>query len=1427
MATQSILWTPLPNGFDRDGNLRLSILASPRLDAETSPEVLASFGDFVDWPTTLTKSLITVIYDNDKISIAGNDTTGENRIDDAYGLPDSNIWKRMLPESTFVKSFAFEDRATNHVLSYSTTGIAAITQNLYTRLAAAAGEDLPEVKTLLNDPDWRSLINSVKKIDRRYIENKDSLPRNIQQQFDEFREDKFSRLATKERHLATFQLFHTPPGVPEVQKYENVTVDDPRSRAKWQTFKRQELPDRSQLAKRYDFHQIIAAMNQYPTLLRRMGLVVDLLIKADAFKHFSDKLLGVVVDLPAVGSGAPAVTRKALGSPVVHCRCSPDKFDAVPRPNPLVNDYQVRDGLLKLDEKRFRLLQMDVDGAGLKTMNTVRSLRRIEDYNNQKDPTTKHERVIGTPALRNAGLMLVQMGRGRGLKKSFERAQQVNAKVESNQAPKLYAEDLVRGFRIDIWDDRSKRWQSLCERSAHYDISGLPPVEVDREEGIVRLAATQSADKASNPDIVWLHEALMSWTGWSLCAPMPGRTVDPQDQVADAVTEVPDGVPLKTEFRVLPGSLPRLRLGRRYRVRARSVDLAANSLPPGEKDLGNQLPQNKAETYLRYEPVKPPALALVKPAPATIEAPAEGESMDRLAIRSFNDTPDKNTIDTQAVTRRFAVPDSASVKDAELHGMLDTAGKVDASFYAMLGSKDNSLAEEKVVSPVPAVISGQNPSPPSETAYAVLEDGGRLPYLPDPLCVELAARIFDLPGHDDKVIIRIPVYGNDKKWPHALPFKIVIFEETGLAPKFDEVHRELRVPLPKAARAKLRLSVKLSKEALLLLGIWQWLNPSQQADMEARALTGQHWMLTPWRTIELVHAVQKPLITPGMQVWMDRGLYQTHAKPSIEAKVSLKSTQQVDLMAEWNEPVAKPESAPDNRHRNDHAFSVKITDPQGYAGRPDHRILEPDLIQIGGKDNDQVVRKVHEFEDTRYRRMLYWLEATTRFREYMPPDILTETVNGNVKFSDKQIKVIGEQVETWVKNSAPPPVPEVLYVVPTFHWVRSETQVKQHSWRRGGGLRVYLDRPWYASGYGEMLAVVLPSANLGDQDPNTRPVSQPLKAFVSQWGNDPVWLSPFVQGAAPKPQDFPIARTAPDFSGGWLPDFAPAEEARQPDLPFLTTSLVHPQMASNAGASHRVDIAPHDVKFDSDRELWYCDIEIKPQRSYYPFIRMALARYQPVSVTGAHLSNIVLADFMTLSPDRWLTVNTGNDPLVRTLSVYGNTYTSSSGHTESKYAAQTVVTGPGSAVIQKAPPISPKTIVEVWIERFDPALGEDFGWHKEADAVVTKAGSRRRRRVSDAARRRVVVERARAKKLETARDFEKMLSSNLVGKVRITPTLWNGSIKLPEAPSEDTRFRLVIAEYEEYLTDDAAPYNPTPTTKDRRLVFVEHVELTG
>jgi hypothetical protein len=69
-----------------------------------------------------------------------------------------------------------------------------------------------------------------------------------------------------------------------------------------------------------------------------------------------------------------------------------------------------------------------------------------------------------------------------------------------------------------------------------------------------------------------------------------------------------------------------------------------------------------------------------------------------------------------------------------------------------------------------------------------------------------------------------------------------------------------------------------------------------------------------------------------------------------------------------------------------------------------------------------------------------------------------------------------------------------------------------------------------------------------------------------------------------------------------------------------------------------VAVAAHPVSYDPDRELWYSDIELSPDPAYFPFVRLALARFQPESVSNAHLSPVVLSDFIQLTADRTATV---------------------------------------------------------------------------------------------------------------------------------------------------------------------------------------------
>jgi hypothetical protein len=89
-----------------------------------------------------------------------------------------------------------------------------------------------------------------------------------------------------------------------------------------------------------------------------------------------------------------------------------------------------------------------------------------------------------------------------------------------------------------------------------------------------------------------------------------------------------------------------------------------------------------------------------------------------------------------------------------------------------------------------------------------------------------------------------------------------------------------------------------------------------------------------------------------------------------------------------------------------------------------------------------------------------------------------------------------------------------------------------------------------------------------------------------------------------------------------------------------------------------LSVAGHAVAFDPERKLWYCDIELDPGDAYFPFIRLALARYQPDSVPDAHLSRVVLAEFAQLMPDRSASITLDPLDLAKLeLAVTGLTYT--------------------------------------------------------------------------------------------------------------------------------------------------------------------------
>ena len=628
-------------------------------------------------------------------------------------------------------------------------------------------------------------------------------------------------------------------------------------------------------------------------------------------------------------------------------------------------------------------------------------------------------------------------------------------------------------------------------------------------------------------------------------------------------------------------------------MRARVVDLAGNSLAPRKDDIGAENPDKRARAFLRYEPVTAPVLALRRPGGSPTPTPIEGESMDRMAVRTFNDT--SNNVPAGKDAWRMGVPPQVSVRDAEHHGKLDAAGVVDSSTFAVLANQKDRDASDPAAALRAEKIPMKGPldDVPVETTFAVYGEGETLTYLPDPLAERVAVRVFDHPNIADTEIIDVPLYDAGASWPEARPFRIQLSGNAAGKPSYDAPSHTLLLPLPQAVRARVRLSMELTPSQRSLLGVWNWLTAAQQSSLDKLSQQGQHWMLTPWRTVEIVHAVQRPLIVPEIaKLSIGRSLGATSAIPRFSASCSIKSTDRIDVRAEWHEPQdleaeTDSEAIQVDRSRGDTAFHVKITDPKAYAlklageargGYPDHIIESEDRIEVG-LSHDLVTPKHHEFHDSRYRRIGTGSKPPRSSASSCRRRCSPRTWAARRMPIEDHIKVVGPRVVNWIPSSAPPPAPEVLYIVPTFGWTRATDAAGQpSSWRRGGGLRVYLDRPWNVSGYGEMLGVVLPPPTLA-QNPDISPAGQPYKNYITQWANDPIWLSPFVSGIAPKRTDFPLARVAPDPAGGWLPKDAPADERDQRPGPFVVSGLLPPGVNPGSPAPV-VDVAPHDVRYD-------------------------------------------------------------------------------------------------------------------------------------------------------------------------------------------------------------------------------------------------------
>jgi hypothetical protein len=885
---------------------------------------------------------------------------------------------------------------------------------------------------------------------------------------------------------------------------------------------------------------------------------------------------------------------------------------------------------------------MDVDMAGLRASSfaTQVQLAQAPAAINPEhvasfiapDPATT---PMEPPMIRSNGLTLTEVNRGvnfaSALARAFSLLDATDAFISdpnTSQIPDLTAEDLVRGYVLDVWDQANGVWRSTAERvqppGKHMYDAGTTsidgPTSAPFDEASTQAPPrSQSSPLDENSQQANVSEVVLRYTGWSNAAPHPGTVL--QDADSQAGGSSPDGPfpALTINIAAPPGRLPPLRFGHTYAMRARIVDVAnnviglTNGANPGDS-LGRV---TDPMVYGRHE-------AIGSPDVYAQTTPRRAESQLRLVVRD---------IDGAAFSMRAIAPQRSAEPFAEWHGMFDTGGALDPTSQDPTDSQatyNEIVNRESAHYPAPA-------TPP-----AAIDLNAHVPYLPDPLARGGVITVVDGALAGNTYPFRFDTSSAPStSWPDFKPFGLKLVPGNGQSASTNNANRTLTFTIGPADTVTTQLSSTCNVGDIDLFALKD-LFPSGTFD-HAEAAAGKYWAITPFVTVELIYAVQKPLVTPEFPSFPAPGreLGSTFAPLTADLSWSPKSTSKVDIRADWGDPVDDPvhhlpvqgPGAPDT--------SLRQTSNSPVVTLP--RTTSP-LASAGSQDTTATDRFAarHEFFDTKHRNVTYHGVATSRFSEFYTPgtDVTKSTAH---------------PVLVNIPSSARPDSVKIPYVVPIYAWGLTKSGNTTTSQRSPSALRVFIERPWWSSGIDELLGVVTwPGAEPGFVVPV-------LGGFSKQRHQKRRHLV-FPGGGG-------INSAIPDAQAQYVTDWGADPVFASSALPSL-----HPRLASFPNATHNgtglsieeksgftVNVAGHPVAFDPARNLWYCDVAVNTGAAYTPMIRLALARYQPNSIPGAELGHIVLADIMSLEPGRIATVVRRNSTELASVSLSGFSYSHAAG----------------------------------------------------------------------------------------------------------------------------------------------------------------------
>lgn len=1230
--SESLVFTALPRSVDsRAGQLRLAVHIAPRVQPPTFFTTLGQLDNtsFLDWPAVVSGIGWKVQFGTGAIVDATPD----------YSALNSRLWQALFPSSLAVRAFELPD-LTGKIKSFPVQHVANPVIDRYVstvRTSPVVNPDPTAVQQAYIPMSFRQVKTGASQLQYHFDKmesrrTKGATHRSIEPKATVLQQNLLQAVTFHNREIEARLSGANPASQPAAANGsgQGNTVTPPEN----------------------EFHLLVAYLHDRPTLLRPLGLVVDLVVTLPRGFQYPTDGATTIRALPqwsrAGESPPPPRTWANLTTKV---------FEAKSRTSTIAN------GLAVLSDPSFKIYDFDVDGAALQTIdfaNAVADEKFGGRLGMDREPDGTAD--VRPPGFRTNGMALTKLGRAVEVDGRLSGLQALNGKLLDGSL-ELYAEDVLRGYRVDVMDlDGDKTWRSLMRRVGTYKIRAADTeIPVD-DEGVLSLSVTQD-DKAS--DDVRVTEVMAQWDGWSLTVPRPHaalskdntpvltRTLAERDGAAAGTPEHVRQYPIEDRLAPPVGSLPRLRFGHRYRFRMRTVDLAGDSAVRYTANSG--LHASSPVRYSRHDPVSPPQLLFRAP-------PTEGESAEVLVIRSDFDTPAANTVPCL----RIAVPPKVAQQIVEHAGRLDVpGGSLDAAGYADIAARDKAtmatLPQRR-----PQTI---DPSVGQDTMFFTRSNIA-VPYFPDP---DLrAARFRGLPGGE---VAPVPFYPAGAAFPNAQTFEIRLVEGNQApvvqAPTRETPFYRLTLALPKGGTKRVEMAAALTTEGSSSHGIFELMQqagvPTAEIDsMRTQAIEGLLWATSPVRAIRLVHAVRRPLTAPGFGSPVLMQVSGRSATRLYDENYSIHrgSTGSLALTCTWTEQVDRGPGTP-----------APTTALRSFT-------LNPAIDKAGVLTQRTLIDHTFDLGDTRHRRLSVGSVATSRFAEYfrqrltltLPADaapvqlpagvnrgsVVVQLAGAEKIFEEGRHYVVdyaastirrtmmrdGQDVEPdaipstsaievsllagihtrgsglrptmlTMRSTARPAPPKFAYAVPAFEWDSSQSGTVRTSVRSGGRLRIYLERPWFSSGEGERLGIVFWRRPAGYGGP--RPAA--LDKLVSTRATDPVYGSPV---------------GATEFSATSFPG-----------------AIIENGILEEVTSNGEVSVATYPVAFDAAKDLWYADVRFAQER-YSPMVRLALVRYQPEAfLSTLHISRVRLTEFLIVPPTRTVDVDHADGASSCTITVSG------------------------------------------------------------------------------------------------------------------------------------------------------------------------------